>query len=837
METAPKMHGGPGAENTEATGDHHNAGAVSPAGAASTISLNATASLGGLKANTDEAIAFLQRFAPEGPWALTAIVPDGKTFTQTFWPRTLEAMRTWIEAAQGQRNIYFHVNPVSHELNKKAEKTDMEALAWLHVDMDPRPGEDPASEKDYALGKLRAANPAPTVIIDSGGGVQAFWRLRDPAPTQGLLGRCEELEAYNVQLERLFNADACHNIDRVMRLPGTINIPNAKKLKKGRVKALAQVLSFTDADYPLSMFTAAPSIQSSSDGGLSTRPRLVISGNVPRLTDPSDLDQWQVPDHVKMLIVQGNDPDDATKYASRSAVLFRVCCEMVRCGVPDEVIYSVITDQDFGIAVSVLDKPRPEKYALRQIEQAKEFAINPWLQKLNEKHFVIGDIGGKCRVMSEVFDPALRRSKFTRQSFEDFRNRYLGQKIEVGTDKNGLPAFKKVGHWWLENEKRREYDTLIFAPGQEVEGAYNMWKGFTCEPRPGDCSLFLTHVRDNICCGDDERYSFVLNWMARAVQQPGRQGEVAIVLRGKRGTGKSLFAKTFGGLFGRHFMQVSDPKHLVGAFNAHLRDCVVLFGDEAFYAGEKKHESVLKTIVTEEFLTIEAKGIDAEVAPNFLHIILASNSEWVVPAGSEERRFLVLDVADTRIQDTAYFGPLVQQMQAGGNAALLYLLLNHDIAGWNHRKVPQTDALRDQKLLSADPLLATLVQLAESGRLPREYDQDHEHPGPAWLTAQGFALMLEGAHSRPNHGLLVRIGRFLAKYAPANEPCRRTKVPIYGDATGCAKRADVVYRQLLPLDQLRRRLSEYKHDWPLTDASGRPVQWAEPFRLSHDIPF
>jgi hypothetical protein len=35
----------------------------------------------------------------------------------------------------------------------------------------------------------------------------------------------------------------------------------------------------------------------------------------------------------------------------------------------------------------------------------------------------------------------------------------------------------------------------------------------------------------------------------------------------------------------------------VGNFNVHLRDCVMLFADEAFCDGDKQHESVLKTLI------------------------------------------------------------------------------------------------------------------------------------------------------------------------------------------------------------------------------------------------
>ena len=46
-----------------------------------------------------------------------------------------------------------------------------------------------------------------------------------------------------------------------------------------------------------------------------------------------------------------------------------------------------------------------------------------------------------------------------------------------------------------------------------------------------------------------------MSWMARAIQQPWRPGEVAVVLRGEKGTGKTFFADHLGELFGEHYVQ------------------------------------------------------------------------------------------------------------------------------------------------------------------------------------------------------------------------------------------------------------------------------------------
>lgn len=669
-----------------------------------------------VKGETNAALSFLERLYPEGPWVLTSIETDRKGIaTATFGPATRDDAWAWVEGFNGRRNIYFSVNPPTRPLTKKAEREDIKEVAYLHVDIDPRAGEDVAQEQERALGLLTTnlpkGVPAPTAVVFSGGGYQGFWKLEEPIPTNGDLALAEDAKRYNQQLELLFGADNCHNIDRIMRLPGTVNVPDAKKRRKGRVEALAVLTEWhADRVYPIASFTPAQAVQAPELAGLfgggSTKTRVEVGGNIRRLKDVDELDEWNVKDRVKVVIVQGSHPDETKKGDnSRSAWVFDVCCQLARADVPDEVIFSVLTDPDFGISESVLEKgSNAERYALRQIERAKEDAINPALRMLNERHAVISNIGGKCRVVEEVMDRVLGRTRLTRQSFEDFRNRYMNQSVVVGMDDKNRPITVPMGAWWLKQEARRQYDTIVFAPGHEVTGSYNLWKGFAFRSMPGEKhQAFLDHVLNNICSGNQEYYKYLIGWMARAVQQPDSPGQVAVVMRGRMGTGKGVFWKVFGSLFGRHYMQVTDPKHLVGNFNSHLRDCVVLFADEAFYAGDKKHESILKAIITEDHVVVEAKGVDAESSPNYLHVGMSSNSRWVIPAGMDERRYFVLDVGDNKRQDFAYFKSLAAVMADGGSENLLHFLLTYDLEGFNVRDMPKTEALQEQKLYSLDP--------------------------------------------------------------------------------------------------------------------------------------
>ncbi len=682
------------------------------------------------KHSTEDALAFLRRFAPGLTWVLTSIVPDGGSTTASFLSGDQQSHLAglWIEARQGKENIYFHVNPTLRPLASKAAKVDIARLAWIHVDVDPRVGEKLEDERVRILRILQSYPKKTTVLVDSGGGYQGFWRLHpsDALETEGKLARIQELERYNIQIEREFNADHCHNIDRIMRLPGTINLPNLRKRKIGRVPALAQVVEWSDACvYEISQFTPAAQVQASGlpDGTLGAgRPKVTVPGNVPDI-GVDELKEWAsksnttISDHCFALIATGQDPVDPSKYPSRSEALFKVCCDLVRAGVPDEMIFAVITGPN-EIASSVREKPDRDRYALRQIERAKDEVIDPILRQFNEKFAVIGDMGGKCRIISEVIDPALRRTRISKTSFEDFRNRYRHIRVQVGMSPDGQPITKQAGSFWIDHPQRRQYDTIVFAPGQEIDDAYNLWRGFGCDSLPGNKhESFLLHVRDNICDGNAEYYSYLVNWMARTVQHPDSPGEVAVVMRGKRGTGKGVFAKAFGALWGRHFIQVSNSKHLVGNFNMHLRDAVVVFGDEAFFAGDRQHESVLKTLITEEVLVIEGKGIDVEIAPNYTHLVLASNESWVVPAGLDERRFFVLEVGDEHKQDHSYFQAIKEDLDDGGLENLLYFLMTKDISAFNVRKVPQTTALLEQKILSMTAETEWVYEMLWEGRV------------------------------------------------------------------------------------------------------------------------
>jgi hypothetical protein len=649
-------------------------------------------------------VQFLKKFHPERTWLLTAIATDRKGVdSQAFGPGQLKEAAEWVKEmnAAKKRNIYFSVGEVIAAENKKAERENIKAVHWLHVDIDAGPG-DLLVELDRIKALVMTEQvgvPKPTAVIYSGGGFQCFWRLSESISINGEEAAYTAAARYNKQIELIYGGDNCHNVDRIMRLPGTVNYPSAQKVAKGRVPIEASVLYFDKTSYPLSEFTPAADTTPASHGAFTVN----ISGNIPRLAGVDDLDEWKIADRVKVIIVQGRHPDELKDDDSRSSWLFDVCCQMVRAKCPDEIIYSVITDPNFGISESVLEAKDVDRYAKRQIERAKMEATSTNLRILNERHAVITNYGGKCLVVEDLYDPVMKRHNLTSQSFTDFRNRYMNQ-FEAVLKANGEPGLEPIGSWWLRHPQRRQYNRVTFAPGMDTPDCYNLWQGWQYDAIPGiQHQGLLGHVLEVICDGNQEHADYLVSWMATLVQTPASPGGTCVVMRGLPGTGKSFLATHFGKLFGRHFLHISNASHLIGNFNNHLRDALLVFGDEAFYAGDKRHVSTLKTLITEELQMVEAKGRDAEVAPNFAHLMLASNSDWVVPVEAQDRRFFVVDVNDKRMRNNAHFAAIADDLSSGGYENLLYYLMTYDLGCFNLFDVPQTKALDAQKKHSLLP--------------------------------------------------------------------------------------------------------------------------------------
>lgn len=202
------------------------------------------------------AITYLQELDANGWHTLVAIAPDEttahRTTARTFRPGDWLEMQRWLAKHNGSWNIYYQLNePVAGARHSKLTKAEIGHIRAIYVDLDPRGGPDELEAErqrllalaDAALGDMIAP---PTFVVDSGGGIQLVWKLEQKLPAAQFAAWAE---AQSNALAEAFNGDHVYNVDRIFRLPGTINIPTAAKRAKGRQPALAQTIGISGATY------------------------------------------------------------------------------------------------------------------------------------------------------------------------------------------------------------------------------------------------------------------------------------------------------------------------------------------------------------------------------------------------------------------------------------------------------------------------------------------------------------------------------------------------------------------------------------------------------------
>ena len=275
---------------------------------------------------------------------------------------------------------------------------------------------------------------------------------------------------------------------------------------------------------------------------------------------------------------------------------------------------------------------------------------------------------------------------------------------------NGSDRAQGAGAIWLEHRRRRQYDGICFAPEGAPESWYNLWRGFSIQPREGTleeaCPTFRDHLLTNIAGGKEADFEWIFGWFAHMVQKPAERIGTSLVLRGLEGTGKTKVGEIMGSLIDRHYLLVDSPRYITGQFNAHLANCLLLQADEGFWAGDRQAEGVLKSLITSSRQMIERKGVDPVAIRNLVRLMITSNEDWVVPTGLEARRFAIFEVGKAAIQNSEYFAEIDREMDAGGREVLLHCLLTFDLSKVNVRQIPATDALVEQKIMSMRPEVA-----------------------------------------------------------------------------------------------------------------------------------
>lgn len=330
-------------------------------------------------------------------------------------------------------------------------------------------------------------------------------------------------------------------------------------------------------------------------------------------------------------------------------------------------------------------------------------------------------IGGKFCVARIADENALTYSDATLQTMSeaDFKRFHMDRRVRVGDD------WVNPAEQFLHQAPR--CSGIEFAPPPTATSAttLNLYAGRSMKPVPGDSGWLKQFIHDVVCNGRTELFQFVWLWMAHLVQRPGEKPGTAIVLRGLGGTGKSSFGRILERLCAPYSFTLADQEHVTGRFaGAHLAVCLVAVCTESLFAGDPRINGKLKNLVTAQTTIAEAKGLPVVQVNSFTRFFFDSNNDRVVPIDGDgsERRYLVMEISDSRYGDKAFFDALYRDIEGDGIEALLADLLSYDPSAdgldWSQLRIaPDTEERRLMRWHSMRPVERALLKVFEDGEL------------------------------------------------------------------------------------------------------------------------
>ena len=173
-------------------------------------------------------LEFLQQvLGDEGYYCIVGLKKDSDKPVQKFFTKLEDAVTVAENLKNEGYDAYYAL--ATFEDGKSRKTANVKQLRSLFIDLDCGPGK-PYETQNEALVALRTfcksvGIPKPT-LVNSGGGIHAYWALKEPVSRETWLPMAEQLkdlcDEHDLHADPVVTADSV----RILRVPGTLNFKN-----------------------------------------------------------------------------------------------------------------------------------------------------------------------------------------------------------------------------------------------------------------------------------------------------------------------------------------------------------------------------------------------------------------------------------------------------------------------------------------------------------------------------------------------------------------------------------------------------------------------------------
>ena len=295
---------------------------------------------------------------------------------------------------------------------------------------------------------------------------------------------------------------------------------------------------------------------------------------------------------------------------------------------------------------------------------------------------------------------------------------------------------------WATDVNHRYYSSCDFMPYNKGlpsdQSVYNLFEGFnpsiygptiTDKARLKLITPYLDLVQE-LCGGNDEHAMYFNKYIAQIFQYPDRRPPIAIIFKGKQGTGKNMVLDAIGNMLdGKHYITSSRPTDFFGEYAEGYYRKLLVNLNEAEGKDTFEFEGKMKSFITEDTLTMNAKYMRPVIIKNHARTIITTNKSNPIPIDTKsvDRRYVVFQTTDAYLcKSTKYWSGLYAHLRKPTVMSALYqffMKLDIDNMNWIKGR-PITQAYKDMCALYS-PVEALFFEHFHDNELWENYDCRH----------------------------------------------------------------------------------------------------------------
>jgi hypothetical protein len=269
---------------------------------------------------------------------------------------------------------------------------------------------------------------------------------------------------------------------------------------------------------------------------------------------------------------------------------------------------------------------------------------------------------------------------------------------------------------WLEDPFIRCYNFLDFMPTNDINVAeqenrkiFNLFAGYNpkikTEYNKEKATVILKPFMDlgrELCGGNQKDFHYFIKFIAHIIQKPAEKIPIAFIIKGKQGTGKTMWLNAVGSLIGqKHYISSSNAKDFFGDYAEGFYHKLIVNMNECEGKNTFDFEGKIKSFISEDRITINPKNVRPSEINNFARTIITTNKANPIPIDVKtgDRRFVVYQTTDYFLDKkygTIFWTNLLAHFKKPEFIACLYDYLNGlDISkvDWKNER-PITEAYK-----------------------------------------------------------------------------------------------------------------------------------------------